>query len=98
MKFPLLFMLLLTAAATARADILVLESGKTLKIESYTIEGATMRADLNDKGEIAIPIEWVREIRPSPPEPKPQSDVAVNLIQNLDLAYSDLVRSFSRKH
>jgi Transglycosylase SLT domain len=97
MKCRIVFLLLL-AASTARADILVLQTGKTLKIQSYTIEGATFRANLSDKGEIAIPVEWVSEIRPSPPEPKPQPATATMAPQTLDLAYSALVRSFSSKH
>jgi len=89
---------LLLIAGSVRAEILVLQTGKTLKIQSYTIEGATMRAELNDRGEIAIPVEWVSEIRPSPPEPKPDPVIAASIAENLDFAYSELVRSASKKH
>jgi Soluble lytic murein transglycosylase and related regulatory proteins (some contain LysM/invasin domains) len=92
-------LLLLLIASSVRADILVLQTGKTLKIQSYTIEGATMRADLNDKGEIAIPVAWVSEIRPSPPEPKPvPAAIVPSKTENLEFAFSDLVRSCSKKH
>lgn len=58
-----------------------------------------MRANLNENGEIAIPVEWVREIRPSPPEPpKPAPVTAAAPVTNLDLAYSKLVNSFAKKH
>jgi len=81
---------------TLSADVLVLETGKTLKIKSYTIHGEAMQIDLSDKAEMTIPVAWVREIRPSPPEPKPP---VVEIQQEKPaFAYSDLVLTLAGKH
>lgn len=81
---------------TLSADVLVLETGKTLKIKSYTIHGESMQIDLSDKAEMIIPVVWVREIRPSPPEPQPT--VVETLQEKPDFAYSDLVLTLAGKH
>ncbi len=81
---------------TLSADLLVLETGKTLKIKSYTIHGEAMQIDLNDKAEMTIPVAWVREIRPSPPEP--QSKAVAPQQDKPDFAFSDVVLSLAGKH
>jgi soluble lytic murein transglycosylase-like protein len=82
------------------SNLVVLQSGKTMKAASYYVEGDTIRI-MDEKSEIAIPLSWVREIRtiadPEPPVAAPQmASVDENL--NNDFEYSDLVVSLSKKH
>ncbi len=81
---------------TLSADVLVLETGKTLKIKSYTIHGESMQIDLSDKAEMTIPVAWVREIRPSPAEQ--QSTPVIVQPEKPDFAYLDLVVTLAGKH
>lgn len=81
-------------------NLVVLQSGKTMKAASYSIEGETVRI-IDEKSEIAIPLSWVREIRtiadPEPTAAVPQmAAVDENLINEFE--YSDLVLSLSKKH
>ncbi len=93
----ILFLLLATLfAGSLSADILVLESGKTLKIRSYTVHGAAMQIDLSDKAEMTIPVAWVREIRLSAPEPQPKQAAVAQ--KKPDFAYSNLVLALAEKH
>lgn len=97
-------MVLLVFAAGARlcaADVLVLESGKTMKINSYTVEGSSLRVLLNDHAEMVIPVDWVKAIRfdPDPvPDPEPASLATALGTPSPDLAYSDLILASSRKN
>jgi soluble lytic murein transglycosylase-like protein len=81
-------------------NIVVLQTGKTMKAASYSVDGETVRL-IDEKSEIAIPLNWVREIRtiadPVPIAAVPQM-AAVN--ENIDnqFEYSDLVLSLSKKH
>jgi soluble lytic murein transglycosylase-like protein len=89
---------LMLLCASARADILVLETGKTLRAKHYDVEGTMIRVDLNDNAQIAIPIEWVKEIRPSPPEPEPAPVESAPITVVPNFAYSNLVHSVCKKH
>lgn len=81
-------------------NLVVLQSGKTMKAASYLVEGETVRL-IDEKSEIAIPLNWVREIRtiddPVPPTPEVQM---ASVDENLDnqFEYSDLVLLLSKKH
>jgi soluble lytic murein transglycosylase-like protein len=82
------------------SNLVVLQSGKTMKAASYSVEGDTVRV-IDEKSEIAIPLSWVREIRtiadPEPPLAVPQI-VAEDENPDNDFEYSDLVLSLSKKH
>lgn len=82
---------------TAWADIMVLESGKTMKIRAYEVQGATIHVTINDRSEMVIPVEWVREIRIVPEQPEPQL-AADDVEATREFAYSDLILSLSKKH
>jgi len=82
------------------SNLVVLQSGKTMKAASYSVEGETVRI-IDEKSEIAIPLSWVREIRtfadPEPTAPVPQMAAVDENLDN-DFDYSDLVLSLSKKH
>ncbi|HSE41735.1 MAG TPA: lytic transglycosylase domain-containing protein [Acidobacteriota bacterium] len=105
MKFTLLFILtvalgLISGSAFA-GEILILENGKTMRAVSYVIDNEMIRVAVNDKSEIAIPLNWIREIRhvadPEPAVPVQQADLD-DLLLNSDFAYADLVFSLAKKH
>ena len=81
-------------------NIVVLQTGKTMKAASYSVDGETVRL-IDEKSEIAIPLNWVREIRtiadPVPIAPVPQMAAVDENIEN-QFEYSDLVLSLSKKH
>lgn len=96
-----LFLLLVLAGRFAAADMLVLDSGKTMKVDSYSVEGASLRVVLSDRAEMVIPVEWVKAIRIDPdpaPDPEPQLLASEDGASAGDLAYADLIVSASRKH
>lgn len=82
------------------SNLVVLQSGKTMRAASYSVEGETVRI-MDEKSEIAIPLSWIREIRtiadPEPPTPVPQMAVVDDSADD-DFQYSDLVLSLSKKH
>ena len=82
------------------SNLVVLQSGKTMRAASYSVEGETVRI-MDEKSEIAIPLSWIREIRtiadPEPPTPVPQMAVVDDSVDD-DFQYSDLVLSLSKKH
>jgi soluble lytic murein transglycosylase-like protein len=82
------------------SNLVVLQSGKTMKVASYYVEGETIRL-IDEKSEIAIPLSWIREIRtiadPVAPAPEPRM-AAVNEDLKNDFEYSDLIVSLSKKH
>jgi Transglycosylase SLT domain len=82
------------------SNLVVLQSGKTMKAASYSVEGEIVRL-IDEKSEIAIPLSWVREIRTvaDPVQPTPVLQIATideNVVN--DFEYSDLVLSLSKKH
>jgi len=88
------------AARLGYAERIVLQSDKVLDVVSYTVEGAAIHLELNQNGEMTIPLAWVREIRPSPVEPKSEP-VAAAVAQpqpGVDFAYSNVVVPLSQKH
>ncbi len=56
--------LLLLAGVPARADIAVLASGATLKVQTARRDGATMVLVLKDGGEVALPSDELRGLVP----------------------------------
>jgi len=90
------------SAAFASADVLVLNTGKTLRIHSYRVEGVNMEIAISDHADMVIPLEWVKEIRdePDPPSPPPAlidgQEMSYDL--NLDSAFKYHVQSTSRKY
>lgn len=96
-----LAVLCLSLAQWCRAELVVLESNKVLKVASYSVEGATIHLQLNENGEMSIPLAWVREIRPTPPEPRPApapAPVVDAPRTSWDFAYADVVLPLSQKH
>jgi Transglycosylase SLT domain len=84
-------------AGAVCADVMVLESGKTMKIRAYEVQGGSIHVTINDRSEMVIPVEWVHEIRIVPDEPEPQL-AADDVEATRQFAYSDLVLSLSKKH
>lgn len=101
MRKFVLALLCLSLAQWCRAELVVLQSDKVLKVASYSVEGATIHLQLNENGEMSIPLAWVREIRPSPQEPQPAPPAPVVTPApkvSWDFAYSDVVLPLSQKH
>ncbi len=97
MRKILFLFALLAVSGTVYGDILILENGKRLKVRSYSVEGSRIQVLISDRGEMVIPLEWVREILPTPPEPEPENPSADGQILP-DFAYSDIVVAVSKKH
>lgn len=59
-----------------------------------------MHVTINDRAEMVIPVEWVKEIRVVPEDNLPEVDLAFDSAKELirEFAYSDLVVSLSKKH
>lgn len=88
---------LLGAIGNASADTLVLENGKTLRVKSYTVEGNRLQVLLTERGELVIPLEWVKEIRPSLPDPEVTA-AASDMREVIPFAYSEIVVAAAKKH
>jgi soluble lytic murein transglycosylase-like protein len=97
MRKVLLLFALLALPCFASADILVLGNGKTMKVKSYSVQGASLQVSISDRSEMVIPLEWVQEIRPTPPAPEPDTAFAQNGATR-DFAYSEIVLSMAKKH
>jgi hypothetical protein len=82
------------------AEIVVLESGKTMRIRSYSVEGNTVHLILSERGEMGIPLDWVREIRPSPTDPQGvvAKEPETAAVPPPQFAYAELVVSLAKKH
>ena len=104
MRRVLAFLFLLAISAAASADMMILNNGKKLRIQSYRIEGSNVEVSINDRSEMVIPVDWVREIRDEPdpppaPDPPVMSENEVSPpVQLFDSAYSNHVRSASEKY
>jgi soluble lytic murein transglycosylase-like protein len=98
--FVLFAAILLYSHVVMAGNILVLDSGKRMKVDHYEVDGEILRASINDKSEMAIPLSWVREIRtlPDPVIEKPAVEQADLDETAGDFAFSDLVLSVARKH
>lgn len=71
---------LMGAAAPASAELVVLEDGRFLKVESYQLEGERMRLALVRGGSVVMPLSRVERIVDDEvpwPRPKPQVEAAV---------------------
>jgi soluble lytic murein transglycosylase-like protein len=100
--FSISLALIFITAGVVFADVLVLQTGKTLRIHSYRVEGANMEIEINDHSDMVIPVEWVREIRdePDPPPAPPESVLteATNGDFDFDSVFAEHVRSTSEKY
>jgi soluble lytic murein transglycosylase-like protein len=86
-------------SSSIASNLLVLENGKTMRAVSYVIDEDTIRVSMSEKSEIAIPLNWVREIRYIPDPPAPVQQVALKAEEiDRNFAYADLVVSLAKKH
>lgn len=85
---------------SAFPDVLILDSGKTIRIKKYEVQGTSMHVTINERAEMVIPVEWVKEIRVVPEDNLPEADLAFDGGTELlrEFAYSDLIVSLSKKH
>lgn len=90
-------LLMVAAARVCSADTLILESGKTMKIKSYTVEGSSLRVLLNEKAEMVIPVDWVKTIR-FDPEPEPEIAQVEDPALLPDVEYAEMIVAAARKH
>jgi hypothetical protein len=94
--------LILGFACLTSADIMVLNTGKKIRIKSYTlIEGGKLEVLINDRSEMVIPVDWVRQIRDEPdPPPAPVVVESPKVLPqpNLKFAFVDHVLSASEKY
>lgn len=97
MRKILFLFALLAASGTVYGDILILENGKRMRVRSYSVEGSKIQVLISDRSEMVIPLEWVREIQPTPPEPEPENASAARQ-GSAEFAYSDIVVAVSKKH
>lgn len=104
MRNLLIVATLLFSGALASADMMVLNTGKKLRMKSYRVEGANMVVSISERAEMVIPVEWVKEIRDEP-DPPPAPKIAVKTLQqtpnqsaDFRFAYSDHVRNVSEKY
>jgi hypothetical protein len=95
--------LILGFACLTSADIMVLNTGKKIRIKSYTlIENGNLEVLINDRSEMVIPVAWVRQIRDEP-DPPPVPVVAERLPEMssepaFKFDFVDHVRSASEKY
>jgi len=92
--FLVLFTLLLSAPVFA--DILVLNTGKALHIKTYSVEGDTIHVNITDRAEMAIPLNWVREIRATPDDPPPPPEPV--LTSKSTGAFYEIILPLAKKH
>lgn len=92
-------LLLLCGGSVFAADMVVLESGKTMRIDSYYVEGDKVQMQLNEHAQMALPLAWIKEIRSlpgekveEPPVPEPVAIVSTSV------PYSNIVVPVSQKH
>ena len=105
MRKSFLLLTLLTSVSVVSADVMVLNTGKKLRIQSYRVEGSNVEVMINERSEMVIPLDWVREIKDEP-DPPPAPPSVTNLPQettaqrraNLKFEYADQVRFVSEKH
>jgi soluble lytic murein transglycosylase-like protein len=96
----ILAVLAFSLAAMGSADVLVLNTGKTLRIESYRVDGGNMAIEINEHSDMVIPLGWVREIRSEPNPPAQVIDESTDggPAIDLDSAFIHHVQSVSRKY
>jgi Transglycosylase SLT domain len=101
-KYLIVAAFILGFACLASADIMVLKTGKQLRIKSYTlVEGGNLEVLINDRSEMVIPVEWVRQIRDEPdppPAPVVVESPEISTEPTLQFAFDDHVRSASEKY
>ena len=95
----ILVALALLYAGVASADLLVLNTGKTIHIQSYRVDGTNMEVDIDEHSDMVIPLDWVVEIRndPNPPPPPPEISQA-HAVVDLDSAFIHHVQSVAQKY
>lgn len=94
MRTRIFLLCMILSAGTLQADLLVLQTGKTIAMTEYFVEGASIRVVLNERSEIVIPLEWLKEIRATPEEKREVASVA----RSFGLAYESLIFSVAKKH
>ncbi|MCI0414781.1 lytic transglycosylase domain-containing protein [bacterium] len=101
-KYLTIGALILGFACLASADVMVLNTGKKIRIKSFTlVEGGKLEVLINDRSEMVIPVEWVKEIRDEPdPPPAPMVVQEKEVLRQptIHFAYVDHVRSASEKY
>ena len=101
-KYLTAAVLLLGFACLTSADIMVLNTGKKIRIKSYTlIEGGKLEVLINDRSEMVIPVDWVKQIRDEPdPPPAPVVAESPKVLPqpNLKFEFVDHVLSASEKY
>src|SRR5262249_45002861 len=93
-----LALLALVLPALLAADTVVLQSGKKLLVTRYSVEASVIHLTLNQSGQMTIPLEWVREIRASPPTPEPTPDKSSAIQTSWEFAFADAVMDLAQKH
>ncbi len=94
----ILLLSLLVSGVAYAGDLLVFESGKRMRIESYDVQGDRINVRINDRSEMTIPLEWVHEIRVLPDPLLPVAVVpAVNQLST-GFAYAEVVQATAKLH
>jgi len=100
--FAILSGLALVFAGIASPDVLVLNTGKTLRIESYRVDGSNMEIEINDHSDMVIPVDWVKEIRDEPdppPPPKVMTELSKAIpTMDFDSSFVHHIQSVSKKY
>ncbi len=98
-KFLLCMIFSVLSCSALFAEIVVLDGGKSMKVKSYSVVGDQIHLAISDRAEMTIPVDWVREIRPSPPEPAPAiAEIPASPEFAPEFAYSRLVLPLAQKH
>jgi len=94
-----IFLILLFFCSMAQArDVLVFESGKTMKIQSYYVQDDRIQVQISDHSEMAIPLEWVHEIRYVPDPVVPAVVEKDPRPFGTNLAYSSVIQASAKQH
>jgi hypothetical protein len=92
---------LLGAASTASAEIVVLNTGRTLSVKSHREDGGRMVLELRAGGEIVCDPGLIAEIRPDEvPWPEPVADPPAEQLNPSVVAgpFDELINPLSRRH
>jgi soluble lytic murein transglycosylase-like protein len=96
--FVILTVLALFYAGVVSADVLVLNTGKTIHIQAYRVDGATMEVDIDEHSDMVIPLDWVKEIRNDPNPPPPPPEISQAPAVNLDSKFVHHIQSVAQKY
>jgi len=93
MILPIFLVCLL--AVSAAADVVLLENGKKLQVQSYVIYGESIYLTINDRSEVVIPVSWIREIRATQPRETAPAQAGEDAPE---FVYSEMILALSRRH